>query len=83
MTPEGAGLAMIIGSVIIFLVCREIVLWYFRLNQMANSLAYLESYFRRLEESKLAQAKLQAQKEAQAKLPAQQAIYNGITPTQK
>jgi hypothetical protein len=38
--------AIIGASIGIFLVCRQIVLWYFRLNQIAENLQYIADHFR-------------------------------------
>lgn len=42
----GVGLAIMFG---IFLAIREIVLWYWRLNDIANNLTYIADYYRRRE----------------------------------
>lgn len=45
-TMFGIGLAIMFG---IFLAIREIVLWYFRLNQIANNIAYIADHCRRID----------------------------------
>lgn len=43
----GIGLFFVI---VIFLVLRELVLWYFRINQIADNLAYIADHFRRVDQ---------------------------------
>ena len=43
-------------SITIFLVCRQLVLWYFRLNQIADNLAYIATYLQQHERQARASA---------------------------
>lgn len=46
------GIAYLIISLIVFLVLRQFTLWYFRLNEIADSIIYIADYFRRQERTR-------------------------------
>lgn len=43
-----AGLSIIF---VVFLVIREIVLWYFRINQIADNIAYIANHYRAIDQA--------------------------------
>lgn len=52
MNATSAITTLIIALVVafvVFLVIRELVLWYFRLNQIANDIGYIADHYRQLE----------------------------------
>lgn len=46
LPPGVIVIGMFITALLVFLVIREVVLWYFRLNEIANNIAYIANHYR-------------------------------------
>lgn len=80
---ETALATLFVGLIIVlvvFLVIRELVLWYFRLNQIADNIAYIASHYRAADKA----AGRQQTDDAQYKpIPAGHHVPAGIHPQRR
>lgn len=77
MNPEyieslGWVLSGLVIAIVILLILRQLVLWYFRINQIANDIAYIANYYRVLDR----QAAHEREVQSKSKTPSANRIAN-------
>lgn len=53
----GLAYLLVVGffAFVVFLAIRQFVLWYYRINEMADNLAYIANHFREIDQAKARQ----------------------------